>query len=631
MSQVSARSEAQSKAQPEAKPAARQSGERPRSRDVRQLRVLAGFLKPYRLRIVFALLALMLAAGTVLVFGVGLRWLVDKGFASGDGALLDRALTILFAVIAVMALATFARAYMVSWLGERVAADIRKAVYYNVLRLTPSYYETTPTGEVISRLTADTTLLQTIVGSSASMALRNLLMLVGGTVMMAVTSPKLTGLVALVVPLVMVPVIVFGRRVRRLSRLSQDRIGDVGAHVNETLNAIDTVQAFVHEPHDRQRLSRRVEAAFATAARRVRARSSLAALVIMLVFCAVGIILWIGGHDMMAGRITAGELSAFVFYAVIVAGSVGALSEFMSDLQRAAGASERLVELLTAEPDVAAPANPLPLPELARGAVAIEGVTFTYPSRPEHPALSDFNLIVKPGERIALVGPSGAGKSTVFQLLLRFHDPQNGAVRLDGVSLAKADPAALRSRIGLVAQEPVIFAADVAENIRYGREDASDEEVRKAAEAAAALEFVEALPDGFATHLGERGVRLSGGQRQRIAIARAILRDPALLLLDEATSALDAESERMVQAALDGLMAGRTTIVIAHRLATVLKADRIVVLDQGQIVASGTHDELLKMDGLYARLAALQFDLNPAEPPPKTAAAPPRKRKANKS
>jgi ATP-binding cassette subfamily B protein len=427
-------------------------------------------------------------------------------------------------------------------------------------------------------------------------------------VLLAVTSARLTGLVFLVVPLVLVPILVFGRRVRRLSRASQDRVADVGSYVDETLGAIRTVQAFGHEPVDRQRFATRVEEAFTTAVRRIGARALLTAVVIALVFGAVSLILWKGGHDVLAGEISGGELSAFVFYAIVVAGAAGALSEVIGDLQRAAGATERLMELLETEPDIAAPADPKPLPVPARGAARFENVVFKYPSRPDRAALDGFNLEVRPGEKLAIVGPSGAGKTTVFQLLLRFYDPAEGRITLDGVDLRDADPADLRARIGLVPQEPVIFSGDAWENIRYGKPEASDEEVRNAARAAAALEFLERLPEGLDTFLGERGVRLSGGQRQRVAIARAILRDPAVLLLDEATSALDAESERAVQQALDRLMAGRTTLVIAHRLATVLKADRIVVIDQGRIVASGTHGELIQADGLYARLAALQFD-----------------------
>jgi ATP-binding cassette subfamily B protein len=575
---------------------------------LRVLRRLLVFLKPYRLQVTAATIALAIAAGTVLVFGAGLRWLIDEGFARGEIRLLDRALVGMFAVIAVLALATFGRSYLVTWLGERVAADLRLAVFDNVLHLSPDFFETTRTGEVLSRLSADTTLLQAIVGTSASMALRNVLMLLGGMTMMAITSPKLSLLVCLVVPLVVGPIIVFGRRVRALSRTAQDRLGDVGAHLDETLNAVRVVQAFNHQAADVAEFGGRVEAAFTASVRRASLRAALAAIVILLVFGAVGVILWIGGHDMIAGRITAGELSAFVFYAVVVAASVGAISEFAADMQRAAGAAERLFELIDERPTIAAPVEPVKLPIPARGAVALEHVTFRYPTRPERPALDGFDLSVAPGETVALVGPSGAGKTTVFNLLLRFYDPNEGRVLIDGVDLRRADPAEIRARIGIVPQEPVIFAADIGTNIRYGRPDATEAEVRAAAEAAGAAEFINRLSDGYRTYLGERGVRLSGGQRQRLAIARALLRDPALLLLDEATSSLDAESERLVQQALDRLMKGRTVLVIAHRLATVLKADRICVLEQGQLVAAGTHAALVAQGGLYARLAALQFD-----------------------
>jgi ATP-binding cassette subfamily B protein len=580
---------------------------RPPRADFAQIRPLLRFLGPYRGKIAGAVAALVASSAAMLAFGLGLRWLVDSGFAQG-GAALDWALLGLLGIVTVLSIATFFRAYLVNWIGERVAADIQRSVFGNVLRLEPAFFETTHTGEIVSRLTNDTTLLQTILGSSASMAARNVLMFVGALILMAVTSPKLTGLAALVVPLVVLPAIVFGRRVRRLSRTSQDRLGDVGAQVEETLSGMRVVQAFTQERAELGRFERRVSDAFAAAMRRIRARSLFFGCVFFAVFAAVGLVLWVGGKDLLAQRITAGQLTAFLFYAVLAASAVGALAEFHSDLQRAAGAAERLLELLRTEPVIAPPLHPKRLPHPPLGSLAFEHVSFVYPTRPERSALHDFSLAVAPGETVALVGPSGAGKTTVFQLLYRFYDPQQGRVLIDGVPIKEADPAEFRGRMALVPQEPVIFTGSVEENIRFGWPEASDADVGRAAETAAALDFIEALPQRFRAPLGEKGVRLSGGQRQRIAIARAVLRNPAILLLDEATSSLDAESERAVQTALDRVMNGRTTLIIAHRLATVLKADRIVVMDEGRIVAEGRHADLVRSNPLYARLAKLQFD-----------------------
>jgi len=583
------------------------SEKRASGRDLRVLRRIGGYLRPYLLHVLAALVALVVAAGTVLSLGQGLRFLIDQGLTSGNEHLLNVALLVLLAAAVILAAASASRFALVSWIGERVVADLRRDVFNHLVRLSPAFFELNRTGEVLSRLTTDTTLLQVVIGSAVSVGLRNILLMIGGTVMLLVSSAKLTGLVVLFVPLVVVPIIVIGRMVRRLSNQTQESVANVSAYANEALGAVRVMQAFTHEPVDRRAFTDRVEDAFRMAVRRIRARAALTGSVILLVFSSVGVILWMGGSAVIAGTMSGGELSAFIFYAIVVAGSVGAISEVVGDLQRAAGATERLIELLATEPEIAAPAQPVALPA-ARGAVHFDDVTFRYPTRPDDRALDGFSLEVEPGETVALVGPSGAGKTTVFQLLLRFYDPDAGTVAVDGVPLTHADPADVRARIGLVPQEPVIFSGSVLENIRYGRPDATTEDVRAAAEAAAASDFIDALPDGMDTELGERGVRLSGGQRQRVAIARAILRDPALLLLDEATSSLDAESERLVQQALDGLMKGRTTIVIAHRLATVLKADRIVVMDGGRIVSVGTHLSLMAEGGLYARLARLQFD-----------------------
>ncbi len=583
------------------------AGRRPTSRNLRQLGLLWRFVRPYRARVAAAAAALVVAAASVLAIGQGLKLVIDRGIAAGNPGLLNEALAGLLMVIVVMAAATFARFYLVTWLGERVTADIRRAVFDHILELSPSFFEVTRTGEVISRLTNDTSLLEVVVGSSASFALRNLLLMIGAFAMLALTSAKLTLLVLVGVPVVFLPILIAGRRVRRLSRASQDRIAEVAAFIDETLHEIRTVQAYVHEDADRGNFGARVEAHFSTAQRRIMTRAAMVAAVMLLAFGAIGAILWVGGHDVVAGRLSPGDLSAFVFYAVLVAGAVGAIAEVLGDLQRAAGAAERLLELLETRPAVTRPAAPRALPLPARGAVSFEDVSFAYPSRPADPALRDFSLRVEPGERVALVGPSGAGKTTVFQLLLRYYDPQAGAVRLDGVDARDLDPRALRQQIALVPQDPVIFATSVLDNVRYGRPDASEAAVEAACRAAFAWEFIQRLPEGIATPLGERGVQLSGGQRQRLAIARAVLADRPLLLLDEATSALDAESEHLVQQALTSLMRDHTTLIIAHRLATVQHADRIVVLDQGRIVEVGTHANLAQAGGLYAKLAALQF------------------------
>ena len=580
-------------------------------RSLATLRQLGRFLAPYRGRLTLAMLVLTVASAAALVLPLAVRQVIDLGFSKENAAHIDAYFLLLFAVALILGIFTALRFYLVSWLGERVVADIRSAVYRHIIGMSPEFFEVTRTGEVLSRLTTDTTLIQVVVGTSISMALRNLLMLAGALVMMGVSSPRLTGYTLAMLLVVVLPIIVFGRAVRRLSRASQDRVADSSALAGEKLNAVVTVQSFTQEARESAQFDAAVETSFLTALRRIRARTALTAIIIVMAFGAVVLVLWLGAHDVLNGAMSAGQLGQFILYTVMVAASIGALSEVWGDVQRAAGATERLMELLAARPAIAVPTQPLALPA-PRGEIRIEDLTFHYPSRPDQAALADIDLHVRPGETVALVGPSGAGKSTLFQLLLRFYDPQHGRLLLDGVDIARADPREVRARIGIAPQDTVIFSANALENIRYGRADATDEEVKAAARAAVADEFIERLPDGYHSFLGERGVRLSGGQRQRIAIARAILKNPPLLLLDEATSALDAESEQLVQTALEHLVKDRTTLVIAHRLATVRQADRIIVLDDGRIVASGTHDSLSREGGLYARLAELQFGMQAA-------------------
>jgi len=568
---------------------------------------LARFLWPYRLRIVIALVALLVTSACVLALGRGLQHVVDRGFGSGDPRLLDQGLAAMIAVVAVFALATWARFYFMMSTGERVVTDLRRAVFDHILGLEPAFFEKERTGEVVSRLTNDATLLQQVIGYGLSMFVRNGLMMTGAAVMLFVTSWKLALLVLVGAPATLLPILLLGRRVRRLSRASQDRVADVSAHVDEAIHEIRTVQAYAHEDAERAGFARHAEAAYAAGVERISQKAFLIAVVILIAFSAVGIILWIGGHDVLAGRLTQGELAAFVFYAAVVAMGAGTVAEVWGELQRAAGATERLVELLDTPPRIVAPPAPVAAPTRSPLEIHFEEVRFAYPARPGTAALERFTLQVAPGERLALVGPSGAGKSTVFALLLRFYDPQQGAVRIDGTDLREMEPGAARRLVAVVPQEPVIFAASVLENVRYGRPDATRDAVGAACEQACALEFIERLPQGLDTPLGERGVTLSGGQKQRLSIARALLADRPILLLDEATSSLDAAAERLVQQGLEALEKGRTTLVIAHRLATVQNAGRIIVLERGEIAAQGTHAELMRQGGLYASLARLQF------------------------
>jgi ATP-binding cassette subfamily B protein len=575
---------------------------------VRPLLVLLPYVMHYRGQVIAALVALLVASVATLIVPLAVRRMIDYGFSAERVGLIDQYFAVMIAVAGVLACASAARYYLVTLLGERVVADLRTAVFAHLTELSASFFDTAKIGEITSRLTADTTQIKSAVGSAVSVALRNLVLFIGSSVMMAVTSPRLSLFVILAIPVIVLPLVAFGRLVRRRSRTAQDTLADASAYAAELVGAMRTLQASTYEADAKARFGGTVERAFAAARSSTRARAVLTAIVIFLVFSSVVAVLWIGAQDVLGGRLSAGTLSQFVLYAAFAASGLGQLSETWGEISQAAGATERLAELLAVEPAIVAPARPVALPTPPRGEVAFEDVSFAYPTRPETFVLDHVSLRVRAGEKVAIVGPSGAGKSTIFHLLLRFYDPASGSVTFDGVRLADADPRELRHRIALVPQDVVIFAASVADNIRFGRPEASDADVRRAAELAGAAVFIDLLPQGYGSQIGERGVTLSGGQRQRIAIARAILRDAPLLLLDEATSALDAENERLVQAGLERLMQGRTTLVIAHRLATVLSCDRIVVLEHGAVVEQGTHDQLVAAGGLYARLAKLQFE-----------------------
>ena len=575
--------------------------------DVKKLKSLLHYLKPYRVRMAFAIVALVISSSSVLGMGAALRYLVDKGLSKGDSVMLDHAFEILIGVIMLLSISTFTRFYLVSYIGESVVADIRNDVYRHLVEMHIGFFETTRTGELVSRLTTDTTLLQTVVGSTLSVAARNLLLLVGGLGLLCYTNARLTGYLLMIVPLVVVPIILLGRRVRASARESQSRVADISSQAEESINAIRTVQSMTLENYEKERFASDVDNALQASLNRIRLRAFLTAFVIMLVFGAIVTVLWMGGKDVIAGRISHGQLSAFVFYSVVVAGAVGAISEVWADLQRAAGAAERLSELLSVVPEITSPPLAVAVSKAAPAQISFDHVTFTYPTRPEKAAIHDFTLDVKAGQTVALVGPSGAGKTTLFQLLMRFYDPDSGVVRLNGTDMKLLSLADLRGMTGIVPQDPVIFYGTARDNIRMGNITASDDEVMQAAKAASALEFLEKMPQGLDTFVGEKGVQVSGGQRQRIAIARALVRNPRLLLLDEATSSLDSENEHIIQEAMVRLMEGRTTFVIAHRLATITRADVIVLVNDGKIEAMGTHKELLVKSPLYARLAELQF------------------------